>query len=124
MRFLGILLLLGVCSGALHAADLISAEQLSTKPAALLLDVRSPNEYAAGHIPGAHNISHEQLAARLNELSAYQQQPVVVYCHSGARTRMAISQLEAAGFSQVLHLQGDFIEWRGAGRPVVMGDAP
>ncbi len=113
-----------ILSPWLSAAQWVTQQQLLAEPPALLLDVRSANEYAAGHISGAHNISHDQLGMRLAELTAYRDQPVVVYCHSGTRTRYAIELLEAKGFSQVQHLRGDYLEWRGAGRPVVMGDAP
>ncbi|WP_071871284.1 rhodanese-like domain-containing protein [Atopomonas hussainii] len=113
-----------ILSPWLSAAQWVTQQQLLAEPPALLLDVRSANEYAAGHISGAHNISHDQLGMRLAELTAYRDQPVVVYCHSGTRTRYAIELLEAKGFSHVRHLRGDYLEWRSAGRPVVMGDAP
>jgi rhodanese-related sulfurtransferase len=86
-----------------------------TEGAPLLLDVRTPEEFASGHVPGARNVSHEQLAARLGELGPPGE--VVVYCESGRRAAMAAEVLAGAGFS-VQHLTGDMRAWREAGRPL------
>ena len=103
----------------------ISAEVLmSTEPGdariaeALILDVRTPGEYQAGHVPKAINIPHDQLAARLGELDVEVDEPIVVYCKSGARAGMAASVLLDAGYSQILHLEGDMTAWHANGHPV------
>ena len=97
----------------------ISPEELLASPpeGALVLDVRTADEFAAGHVPGAVNISHGALAARLAELGDDRERPVVVYCESGRRAGMAASVLLEAGFSDVRHLAGDMGAWRSAGRP-------
>ena len=97
----------------------ISPEQLLTSPpkGALVLDVRSTGEFASGHVPGASNIPHDALAARLAELGDDRGRPVVVYCESGRRAGMAASTLLEAGFTDVRHLAGDMGAWRAAGRP-------
>ena len=51
----------------------------------VILDVRTPEEYAAGHVPGAINIPHDQVRARLAEIDSAKDQPIVVYCRSGRR---------------------------------------
>jgi rhodanese-related sulfurtransferase len=80
-----------------------------------LLDVRTPEEFATGHIPGAANISVQTLAQRLHEVP--QQMPVVVYCRSGNRSRTATQILQRASYSEVYDL-GGIIDWRAQGLPV------
>lgn len=84
-----------------------------------LLDVRSHEEAAGpdGSIPGSLLIPLPELGARAAELSA--QRPVVVICHSGARSALATQQLLKAGFTQVANLRGGLRAWSGAGLPVV-----
>ncbi len=87
---------------------------LATPEAPLVLDVRTPEEFAQGHVPGAINIPHDQVASRQAELDA--EREIVVYCRSGKRAGMAIEQLEGAGF-RVAHLEGDMLGWVEAGHP-------
>ena len=70
---------------------------------ALLLDVRSEAEFAAGHLPGAVNVPVSPLATRLDTLGD-QRRPGVVYCARGVRSTRAASLLHEAGFSRVLNL--------------------
>ena len=72
---------------------------------AALIDVRSPQEYASGHVDGARNIPVGEIAERAAEVGA-KDAPVVVYCRSGMRSSQAKSALEAAGFTQVHNLGG------------------
>lgn len=72
---------------------------------ALLLDVRSPEEFAAGHLEGALNIPVGELEARLAEVGA-KERPVVVYCRSGARSSRARSLLLEKGWQRVENLGG------------------
>lgn len=81
----------------------------------LLLDVRTPAEFAEGHIPGAVNISVESLASRLDEVP--QDQTVVVYCRSGNRSATAANILADAGYSSIYDL-GGIITWVDQGYPV------
>ena len=87
----------------------------------VLLDVRTPAEYAEGHLPGARNIPHTELAARIAELDGARTSDIVVYCRSGSRAAQALAVLEQAGFKRLLHLDGDYLRWSGAGKPVVAG---
>lgn len=75
---------------------------------ATLLDVRSPGEFASGHLPGAVNIPVDQLGGRTGEVE--KTRPVVVYCRSGGRSRSAANTLVAAGFQQV-HDLGPMSAW-------------
>jgi phage shock protein E len=85
----------------------------------LLLDVRTPAEYSEGHLPGAVNIPHTELAARIGELSDARSRDIVVYCRSGNRTTQALKVLGDAGFQRLFHLKGDFQGWSGQDRPVI-----
>ena len=98
-------------------ADLLA--QLDRKDAdVVVLDVRTATEFAAGHVPGARNISHDELPKRLEELAAVKDKPVVIYCRSGRRTQIAADALHAAGFTKLLHLEGDWLAWEAQKRPV------
>lgn len=76
---------------------------------ALLLDVRTPEEFAAGHVEGAVNIPVQNLAERMAEVGP-QDRPVVVYCRSGARSARATAMLKEAGYQQLLDL-GPMSAW-------------
>ena len=94
-------------------------EKLGRKqPGVVVLDVRTATEFAAGHVPGARNVSHDELPARLDELAALRDTPVVLYCRSGRRTQLAEDVLRQAGFTKLLHLEGDWLAWEAAQRPV------
>jgi phage shock protein E len=70
---------------------------------AALLDVRTPEEFREGHVPGARNIPVQELARRLSEVGP-PGTPVVVYCRAGARAASAAELLQRAGYPQVLNL--------------------
>ncbi len=83
-----------------------------------LVDVRTPAEYAAGHLAGSTLIDwtapdYEQAFARLDA-----KRPVLLYCHSGGRSEQALEHLAQRGY-QVQHLEGGIVAWRKAGLPVV-----
>lgn len=106
------------CDAAPPGVTELSADEfLKSPPAeALVLDVRTAEEFASGHVPGAVNISHTELASRVTELSSAKSDPVVVYCERGGRAGKAATVLLDAGFSDVRHLAGDMSEWRAKGR--------
>lgn len=107
---------------SISQADLIS--RLDRKdPGLVVLDVRTAEEFAAGHVPGARNVSHDVLAGRLGELAASRDKDVVIYCRSGRRSALAADVLRKAGFTQLLHLDGDFIAWQAENRPIEKSDA-
>jgi len=103
-------------SGCGDAGTTISQDQLlermESRNPPLLLDVRSVGEYRSGHVPGAINIPHGQLPARLPELTDARNRDVVVYCERGGRASTAEQTLRDAGFSGVIHLEGDMSGWR------------
>lgn len=94
--------------------ELISPEEarrmLDEEENALLLDVRTEQEYADGHIPGTLLIPITELEERLDEIIAWQNKPVIIYCRSGNRSAQVASILEANGF-QYLYDLGGIIDW-------------
>jgi phage shock protein E len=97
--------------------DALLARQAAKDRDLVVLDVRTPEEFAAGHVPGAVNVPHDQVGARLGELGKFRDKDVVVYCRSGRRAELALSVLEQAGFTRLGHLEGDMNAWSAAGRP-------
>jgi rhodanese-related sulfurtransferase len=84
----------------------------------VLIDVRTPEEFAAGHIPGAVNIPYDVLPTRLHELEGHQGDEVVVYCRTGRRAGIAEQALTEAGFVNVRDLAGHMVAWTAADYPV------
>jgi len=80
------------------------------------IDVRSPGEFAAGHIPGAINIPMEQIEARLDDLAP--NLPIVLVCQAGKRARMVAGLLEPCR-SDITVLEGGISAWTASGRPLV-----
>jgi rhodanese-related sulfurtransferase len=76
-------------------------------PGAQLVDVRQPDEFAAGSLPGARNVPLGELAARVGELDPARR--VVLLCRSGARSQRAAEYLESIGFGDVVNLSGGMI---------------
>ena len=82
-----------------------AAQWLAETPGSVLLDVRTPEEFRQGHLPGAVNHPLEQLGdfpAHVADLST----PILAYCHSGARSYRACVLLERLGYSQPINLWG------------------
>ena len=84
-----------------------------------ILDVRTPEEYAAGHIPGALRLDFNSpdfadKAESLPKVATY-----LVYCRSGARSAKAAAMLREKGFLEVLEIEGGILEWQKDGLPVV-----
>ena len=102
---------------SISAADLHGALQQGTGP--LVLDVRTREEYTAGHVPGAVNIPHTELAGRLGEIES--DRGVVLYCMVGPRARLGEKILRRTGVFKVFHLEGGLAAWRDADLPVETG---
>ena len=99
------------------AADLYNRIETSTAP--LIIDVRSPDEFAAGHLPGALNVAHSEFidtpAESVALLPTAMDAEIVVYCASGKRAGIASTIIANAGYTNVGHLTGDFRGWEAAG---------
>ena len=88
--------------------DSTAAHELVAK-GGRLVDVRTPGEFAAGHLSGARNIPLYELGGRLGELEP-KDGPIVLYCASGTRSAMAKRTLKRAGFTGV-HNLGSMASW-------------
>jgi rhodanese-related sulfurtransferase len=90
----------------------------AAKPDTMLIDVRTPAEFAAGHLDGAVNIdvqgsSFADAVAELDPSKSY-----AVYCHSGNRSAVATSYMAAHGFKNLVELAGGITAWQADGKPV------
>jgi len=109
-----------IAQNASPEAPIISPEELQARRetgiAPLVIDVRSASEYESGHIPGAVNISFDQVAERVTELDA--PHGVALYCMVGPRARKGEAALLANGYDSVFHIEGGLAAWQAAGLPV------
>jgi rhodanese-related sulfurtransferase len=94
------------------------AVQLINRRDALVLDVRDPADFAAGHIPNARNIPLPELGGRLREIEKFKARPVVINCQSGARSTGACGVLRKNGFGEAYSLRGGIGGWVEASLPV------
>ncbi|MGB8983942.1 MAG: rhodanese-like domain-containing protein [Anaerolineales bacterium] len=95
-------------------------EKLKNGRRPLVIDVRQPDEYRTGHIPGAKLIPLNKLGGRLHELP--QNREIVAVCASGNRSGSATRMLVRAGFNAA-NLRGGMLSWRQGKLPVKKGDA-
>jgi hydroxyacylglutathione hydrolase len=102
----------------LEAIDQMSVHELRGRNSIGLqiLDVRAPEEWEAGHIPGAHYIFLPELKDKCTRLST--ELPVAVYCDSGYRASIGASQLKACGFADVSNVPGSWKAWKAQKYPV------
>jgi sulfur-carrier protein adenylyltransferase/sulfurtransferase len=92
----------------------VTPDQLAEMRNALLIDVREPDEWSAGHIEGARHIPLRELPNNLESIP--RDQDVVLYCHLGSRSAMALEMLRGAGFQRARHLKGGYAAWLRDGR--------
>lgn len=94
-----------------------AAKYLAENRGTVILDLRTPKEFADGHLAGAKNVDFNgsdfagQLA-RLDREATY-----LIHCAVGGRSTKALATFERLGFRSVVHLDGGFNAWRGAGKP-------
>ena len=104
--------------GASNEIGTHEATRLLNQATTLVLDVREPAEFAAGHLPKARNIPLKELGERLGEIGKYKERPVVVTCRSGPRAGSACRLLKRGGFTTVYQLKGGINAWQQASLPV------
>ncbi len=97
----------------------MQATQAMNRGKTLVLDVRDPTEFEAGHLNNAKNIPLKDLQTRLTELSKFKTQVVITVCESGVRSSKATTLLGKAGFEQVASLDGGMAAWKSQGLPTV-----
>lgn len=91
---------------------------IKDNPGAQLIDVRTPEEFAAGHLPGARNINYydDDFAAQMGKLD--KSKPVLVYCAVGGRSGSAAGDLKSWGFTKIYDLEGGFKAWKAKGKKI------
>jgi len=88
---------------------------------AVVVDLRSVDAYAKGHIVSARSIPLDELDGRLNNLEDVKSKPIVAVCDNGITSTKAVNTLRTAGFESVYGLKGGMSGWSQAGLPVVTG---
>jgi rhodanese-related sulfurtransferase len=94
------------------------ATHLINREDALVVDVRDPGEYGAGHILGAKNVPLARIDEGSAELAKRKDRALVVYDDRGERASKAVGALKKQGFSRVVNLSGGIGAWQQAGLPV------
>lgn len=92
-------LLAGAACGSRSGGD--NGQQAASAEPVIYVDVRTPEEYASGHVAGSILIPHDQMEARWQELAQHKDKPVVLYCRSGRRSGLALEVLKEKGFTNV-----------------------
>jgi len=98
------------------AADVKAA--IDKKEKAVLLDVRDPNEYAAGHLPGAINVSRGTLEFNIWDKVADKDAKIYVYCKTAGRSAFATKTLNELGYKNAVLMDAQLEDWIKAGYPV------
>jgi rhodanese-related sulfurtransferase len=93
--------------------------QLINRGKTVLVDVRTPAEFANGHMRDAKNIPLADFGTRIGELDKSKGKNIVVVCQTGARADKAIKLLQNAGFADVVGLDGGMAAWQAASLPTV-----
>jgi rhodanese-related sulfurtransferase len=99
-------------------ATALQATQLINRGKTTIVDVRTPEEFATGHLRDAKNIPLADLSKRIGELDKSKTKTVVVVCQTGARSDKAVRQLTAAGFDDAYSLEGGLAAWQAANLPI------
>ncbi|NML60278.1 rhodanese-like domain-containing protein [Massilia sp. RP-1-19] len=115
----GLALLLPALQPRGKRASILEATQMINRAKTTILDVRSADEFAAGHLRDAKNIPLADLGSRIGELDKQKTKAVVVVCQQGARADKAVKMLQKAGFDDVVSLDGGLTAWTAAGLPTV-----
>lgn len=107
-------------SGGVPLISTLEATMRINKQDASIIDVRSAEDFAKGHLPRAHNIPLAELAGRMSEIERLKKKPVIVTCDTGAGGASvgAVKMLKQQGFDDVLILDGGVAAWRKAELPV------
>jgi rhodanese-related sulfurtransferase len=114
--------LLAGCSSSNEATkkvDPVEFSEVIAQPGVIILDVRTPEEFNAGHIANAININvaDSNFSSEVSKLD--KNATVAVYCRSANRSAVATNEMAELGFTDMYDMQGGIIDWEAAGGPVV-----
>ena len=115
----GFMLFLPVMQGAATAGlSAQQAVQMINREKALVIDVCSAEEYAAGHLIGARHVPLDQLEQQLAGVAKNKSQPLILVCASGLRSKRALAVAKKLGYEQAHSLTGGLKAWKEANLPV------
>jgi sulfur-carrier protein adenylyltransferase/sulfurtransferase len=108
--------LLATTKSQIREVDTATADELRREPGAVVLDVREPDEYEQGAIPGAVHIPRGTLEGSVENRIADKSAPVIIHCASGVRSAFAAKTLTEMGYEDVVSVVGGFNKWKDEGR--------
>jgi sulfur-carrier protein adenylyltransferase/sulfurtransferase len=109
--------LLARTKAQIREVDTATAEEaIAGQPAPVVLDVREPDEYEQGALPGAVHIPRGHLESQVENRIADRDAPIVVYCAGGTRSAFAAKTLTDLGYTDVVSMVGGFNKWKNEGR--------
>lgn len=88
---------------------------------AVVIDLRSAEAYAQGHIVGARNVAPDEIDARIPGVAQDKTKPVIAVCDNGVSAQRTVATLRTKGYESVYNLKGGMTGWSSAGLPVVTG---
>lgn len=103
-----------------YCINTAQAIQLINRENAVVIDIRAPEAYQAGHIADAHNLQQDDLKAPFKKLDRHKTKPLVVVCNTGVSSQKVTAELLAAGF-KAHSLNGGMRAWTDAGIPTIKG---
>lgn len=124
-----LLILIALSSGAMLAWPMVrgagtgtltaqGAVQLINRQRAVVIDVREPDEFAAGHVTGAKNVPLNQLEDKLAGTVKNKSLPLLLICATGARANRAVATAKKLGYEQTQAISGGLKSWKEANLPV------
>jgi molybdopterin/thiamine biosynthesis adenylyltransferase/rhodanese-related sulfurtransferase len=108
--------LLAQAKSEIREIDTATFDEERRRPGAVVLDVREPDEYDQGALPGALHIPRGHLESQVESKASDKSAPVRIYCASGIRSAFAAKTLQELGYTDVAHLLGGFNRWKDEGR--------
>ncbi|APR96855.1 sulfurtransferase [Pandoraea thiooxydans] len=102
-----------------RGVSIIEATQLINRRHALILDVRTDEEFSGGHLPQAKHVPLEELEKKAGQMAKNKTTPVLLVCRSGQRSAKALAILRQLGYAEAFSLQGGVEAWQQAGLPIV-----
>jgi molybdopterin/thiamine biosynthesis adenylyltransferase/rhodanese-related sulfurtransferase len=109
--------LLAQAKAEIREVDTAAAEAALARPGTIVLDVREPDEYDQGALPGAVHIPRGHLESQVEGRLPDHDAPVIVYCAGGVRSAFAARTMQELGYGDVASMAGGFGKWKDEGRP-------
>ena len=109
---------LGMSGGSATAVSPMELSRLVNHEQAVLVDIRSKEEFAAGHIAKSRNIPLDEIESHSKKLEKFKKRPMVLICGSGNKTGKAATQLRKLEFDKLFQLTGGLVEWQKESLPL------